>query len=142
MPFEIGLGDPKDMKPGYIHFDIRREIEKEIKEEIEEKTSCLLQLDEKKEINLLLDSRWYESFAPLLTTGLLKNFQEMLERYQIKKIWVFGEGENKEIFEEIEKMVWDDQISAYAKKQGMTNTEFLRLRLIGAKLGEVYESKK
>ena len=60
----------------------------------------------------------------------------MLERYEIKKLWVGGEEEGKEMSNILERLVWDAQSSAYAEKKGMTNTDFLRWRLIGCKLGE------
>ena len=42
----------------------------------------------------------------------------------------------------IEKRVWDTQTSAYAQKTGMTNTDFLRWRLFGCKLGEKEKEEK
>ncbi|MFH1187865.1 MAG: hypothetical protein V1688_03320 [bacterium] len=129
MPSEIGLGDPKDRERASTHDRIKQEIKGEFKKNINVRTRNLLWLDEKKEANLSLDPQWYKSFDELSDAGLLKYFQEMLERYQIKKLWVFGEEKGKEIFERMEKIVWDAQTSAYAKKQGMTNAEFLRWRL-------------
>ncbi|MBI4653133.1 hypothetical protein HY750_02665 [Candidatus Kuenenbacteria bacterium] len=111
---------------------------------IKERTSGLLWLDENKDLNLSLDSEWYYgSFCKLVDDSIskLKYFQEMLEHYKIKKLWIHREEESKEILKKMEKIVWDTQSSAYAKKQGMTNTEFLRWRLIGAKLGETGKEK-
>lgn len=72
-----------------------------------------------------------ESYGKINNRRLFEeeSFQKMLERYKIKELWVSGEEKGKEIFKRMEKIVWDAQTSAYAEKQRMTNTEFLRWRL-------------
>lgn len=147
-PFEIGIEDLKNRKLSTFKIEqgIKQEIKRKIKESITIRMRGLLWLDENKKLNILLEEKEYEKNIDRFDENVLKYFQEMLGRYQIKR-WGDKEEkekkEEKEAFERIEKIwgkiVWDTQTSVYAKKQGMTNAEFLRWRIIEAKLGETGE---
>ncbi|MFH1233916.1 MAG: hypothetical protein V1649_04710 [Patescibacteria group bacterium] len=139
---EIGLGDLKDRKRALVHYKIEQKIKRKLNKNIITKIRGLLWINENKELNISLEKQYYRKNSGLFDNkDFLKYFQEMLERYQIKKLWVHGEEKNKEISERIEKLVWDAQSSAYAEKQGMTTAEFMRWRLIGSKLGETGKEK-
>ncbi|PKL72676.1 hypothetical protein CVV26_00200 [Candidatus Kuenenbacteria bacterium HGW-Kuenenbacteria-1] len=97
MPFEIGLGDIEDRKIDKTHLSIVIEVEEKLKQAIRVNISGLLWLDKNKKINLAFNREEYEKSL----LGLLdaKYFQETLNRYEIEKLWMCGEKENKEIFE-------------------------------------------
>ncbi len=131
MPFEIGLGDPKDREKFRIHLRIKNEIGEKLKISIEERIRGLVFIDKEAGINLIIDPKQYFIVLKELfeeDIKVLNYFQNMLERYGIKKLWVSGKEKN--VLDILNKLVWDVQSSAYAKEKGMTHTEFLRKRLL------------
>ncbi|MFH1838162.1 MAG: hypothetical protein ABH808_01545 [Candidatus Kuenenbacteria bacterium] len=122
-PFEIGLGDPEEIFAG-IHTEIKQEIEKKLNKNITTIIRALLWLDEDKKLNIAFDPQEFQEFRG--HSNLFSEYiQKMLERYQIKELYVYGEEKAKEIFERIEKKIWEAQTSAYAEKQKKTTDEFL-----------------
>lgn len=140
LPFEIGIGDPKDRERLMTHRKIKNDTEKKLKIRIEERTTGLLFIEKEKGLNLTIDSEWYYRLIYEEDIKILNHFQDMLERYKIEKLWISEKEEN--ISNILNKLVWDIQSSAYAKKKGMTNVEFLRWRLIECKLKEKNKQKE
>lgn len=133
-PFEIGLGDPKDRSRFKTHFLIKNEVEKNLETSIEERVGGLVFIEKEADINLVIDPEWYFLIKKLHEKDkkgikALNYFQNMLERYGIKKLWIQKEEEN--VSDILNKLVWDIQTSGYAEKEGLSNVEFLRWRLTG-----------
>jgi len=142
LPFEIGIGDPEDRKRLRIYYNIKREIRKKLKTNIEERVSGLIFIEKETGLNLVIDPKWYYGELKELLEKDIKvsnYFQDMLKRYEIKKLWVIEEKEN--ISDILNKLVWDVQSSAYAEKKGMTSSKFLRQRLLGFR-DDLSESKE
>jgi len=131
-PFEIGLGDPKDRETFITHILIENEVKEKLKTSITRRTKGLVFIEKETGINLAIDPEWYyRTLKGLFKEDIkvLNYFQNMLERYGIKKLWAGKEEEG--VSDILNKLVWDIQSSGYAEKEGLSNIEFLRWRLTG-----------
>jgi len=129
------------MRVNSVHFQTEKDVKKELEIKIVVRASGFIFEDERGELNLFLRYDLYDRMKDF-DEKTFKYFQEMFKCYKIKKIWAENMESREGMTTYLEKLVWDDQTWKYCGKEGLTNTNAMRLRLIGFELDETGRKNK